>query len=561
MQISRRRPAVTTLLLMIGLALQWMPVQALEEKDRPQLIVQITLDQFRADYLDRFRPAFAGGLKRMLEQGTLISRAIVDHGLTNSYPGHASLSTGRFPSGHGLPANEWWVQRDGRWTWVDGTADPGTRVVGQPDRTASSPRNLRATTLGEWVKAADPDAKAISLSTGNYIAVVYGGTNSDGTYWYDRESGRFITSTYYRADYPAWVNDFNENALPEFKKDVWTVTVPAKFRGLASADNQSWENEGEHFVFPHSFQDERPRPENNTEEGADAPDELQAFNNWFAGTPMKDEALFALARSAVINERLGQRGAVDYLTVAIDSTDGIGHSFGGESLEILDALIRIDRALGDFLDFLDDTVGQGGYVVAISGDHGAPNIIEADLARGRPARRISLKEIDDLLDRIEDLAKNHQGDETELVALIEAMMEETDFIFDALTEAELSGAKSSANPWIEAQRRSYVPGRIADFPLWASGDRQYHPARYGIIAQFSEHSIFYAAPVVHGSPYGYDREVPIIFYGGNVVAGSRARGGRTIDVAPTLAALAGIAIPDDVDGRPLLEIPPFMADN
>lgn len=551
MRLTRPQIVAAIIVTLLGVAQPNRPTEATEEGAAPRLIVQITLDQFRADYLDRYGPALKGGLRRMMDEGALVPRGIVDHGLTNSYPGHASLSTGRFPSGHGLSANEWWVERDGRWTWVDGTADPETHIVGQPERTASSPRNLRATTLGEWVKAADADAKAISLSTGNYIATVYGGTDSDGVYWFDSESSRFVTSTFWREDYPAWVSEFNERALPAFKKDVWAVTVPHEFRGLASADDLAWENEGQNYSFPHRFADERPAPAEG-DDAADAPSDQEAYNSWFAGTPMKDEALFALARIAVTQERLGLRGAVDYLAVAIDSTDGIGHNFGGESLEILDALVRIDRALGEFLDFLDDTVGEGRYIVAISGDHGAPNIIEAQQARGLPGRRISVEEIDALMNKIEVLAKNHEGEDTELIPVIEAMMEDTDFIFDALTEAELSGEKSSTNPWIEVQRRSYVPGRIADFPLWASGDRQHHPARYGIIAQYHEHSFFYAAPVVHGSPYDYDRQVPIMLMGSGVRQGIRIEGGRTIDVAPTLAALAGISIPDEVDGSALL---------
>lgn len=503
------------------------------ETRQPKLIVQITLDQVRADAFERYEGAFSGGLARILHDGYWIKRGVVDHGVTVSYPGHASLATGAYPSTHGMTANEWWIEQNGRWTWVDAAADPAEHIVGADGSAGPSARTLLAPTLGESVNAADRQAKSISLSTGNSIAVVYGGHASDGVYWFDSGSGKFVTSTYYGADLPVWVSDFNEKMLPTHKQPVWELTVPANILALADPDASPIENEGKNAAFPHRFDVER---------AADEADDV-ALNRWFAGTPMKDEALVAFARRAVEVERLGADDITDYLSIAFDSTDSVGHSFGWRSVEYLDALLRIDRSLGEFLDYLEAKIGKDGYVLALSADHGV-----ADFPETTGKRRITTTEIDAALDRVEALAANYKGDAAKLPEQIAQELEASDFIAAAYTEADLAAA--SNDPYAHLYRRSFRPGLTPDFPLWtAKESRPHHPARYGVIVRFVEGAIFDAAPAVHGSPYDYDREVPIVFYGANVKRGRSDRPIATVDVAPTLAEIAGLKLLPNADGK------------
>jgi Type I phosphodiesterase / nucleotide pyrophosphatase len=508
----------------------------------PKLIIQITLDQFRADYFERFAPALKGGLKRILDGGFVDLTGTIDHAITNSYPGHASLSTGMYPASHGFSANEWWGYEDDAWTWIDGGADPDTHFVGEEGRASYSPLNLRATTLGEWVKQADPDARAISLAASE-MAVAYAGRASDGAYWYDGASGRFVTSSYYQNTYPGWVSDFNQNQLQKYRIDVWENTVTAEFSGLAEPDDSDYENSGANYTFPHSFAGEVTLTTGE--------DRIAAYNGWLAGTPMRDIALIELAQHAINANQLGQRDAVDYLSITLSATDSIGHNYGGRSQEILDAIIRIDRALLNFIMYLDATLGEDGYVLAVSGDHGAPDPIEYTLAQGRDAHRITSEELEGLLDEMDSIGAAHLGSEEELIEKMEAALEAYPFVADAISEGEIFGSKPSSNPFIGLFRKSWVSGRIPDFPLWTDvPNRVHHPARYGIYVQFQKNTYFHYAAVVHGSPYGYDRTVPIMFYGAGVEAG-QANNWRTIDVAPTLASLAGIPIPAMVDGKAL----------
>lgn len=508
-----------------------------------KIIIQITLDQFKADYLKWYRPAFSDGFKRVLDQGTVISEGLVDHALTNSFPGHLSLGTGLFPTNHGFPANEWWIKREDGWGWTDGISDETTWIVGDRERTSTSPKNIFAPTISDWIKSNNASAKAIALSSGTAISLAYGGKTADASYWLDRATGRFITSSYYAKNYPDWLDEFNNKEINDYKKDVWQNQIPVEFSALAEPDASEYENFGENFTFPHIFEDEK----------SDNPDmgDQEKLNRWFYDTPMADEALFAMAKATMINEELGQDGSVDYLAIIINSTDNVGHAYGGRSQEILDVLLRIDLALGSFLTFLDETIGEDAYVVAISGDHGGPDVIEYLQQKSGHGRRITQAQIDELLDAVETEASTSTKTGDALISSLEEIIESYDFVYDAITEQEIDGLKPSQNPYMDAFRRNWVKGRIPDFPLWGTGQRDHHPARYGIVVLYNENTIFHAAPVVHGSPYDYDRIVPIIFYGTGL--GNIEKSARTVDVAPTLAAIAGIKFPTGLDGKVLLD--------
>jgi len=514
-------------------ALMLLSSAAFAKTSRPKLILQITADQLRGDLLDRYRSVFTGGLKRILDGGYWIHRGDVDHGLTLSFPGQTTLATGMYPSHHGLTANEWWMERNGKWQEVDVVIDEQYKTLATPQRDAASPRNLTATTLGEWVKLANRDSKTIALSAGNSIAVAYGGTKADAVYWYDSTSGRFTTSTFYAAAMKPWVSAFNAGELQKYESRDWALSVPSGKIALANPDATDYENKGHHNTFPHIY---------DAESRADADGGIPtAYSHWFTATPMEDEALLGLAADAVDAERLGQRGVTDYLAVLIDSTDNVGHKYGPLSLEQLDTLVRIDRALGHFLDHLDATVGPGNYVLAFSADHGV-----VDPNESKTGRRIRTEEIEVVLDRIEALAIAHKGSREQLVEIIITELKKVDFIADAYSEAQL--AAPSTDPFIKLYQNTFRKGYTTDFPLWTDKQRAHHPARYGVIARFKENMIIDAATGVHGSPYPPDRLVPIIFFGANIQPGSVETGGRTIDVAPTLAAAGEISAPHGLDG-------------
>ena len=387
---------------------------------------------------------------------------------------------------------------------------------------------MTATAIGDWFKAASPRSKVIAI--GSDAAVPYAGRHPDGLFWFDGAAGGFTTSTNYGSTRPAWIERLNQQiaALPR----TWEFGLPKSFEALARHPQQCprWRPVG---PFPYNF-----RPA--------AADANAEFLNWVGSTPLADELLLSHAGEIVRANQLGADDVPDYLNIAAGSTDAVGHEYGPVSLEQLDTIARLDRALGAFLDDLDRTVGAGRYVVAISADHGA-----TDPPEERCIHRVTSPEIEALLDGIERIAEQHAGDETSLRAKIIAELERTPFIGAVYTEERLE--RAAPDDWkAQLVKRSFRRGHIPSFPLWSEKPRQFHPARYGIFVIFKEGMIFDYARTVHGSPYATDRLVPVIFYGEGVPHQVKRDGARTVDVAPTLAALAGIPVPGRLDGKVLV---------
>ena len=191
------------------------------------------------------------------------------------------------PAHHGLTGNEWWVQRDGKWDEVDVSRDQGYKIIDAPKRPGVSPANLMVSTLGEWTKSANPRAKSVALGTGNPIPVAYAGHHADGAYWYDSSINEFTTSTYYAPRLASWVKAFNRSTLANFQKPEWTLTVPPEQLILANRDDDPNERSGKNNTFPHSY-----AAESRPASGGSSPTQ---YSVWWDGTPLKDEALLALA--------------------------------------------------------------------------------------------------------------------------------------------------------------------------------------------------------------------------------------------------------------------------
>jgi predicted AlkP superfamily pyrophosphatase or phosphodiesterase len=518
----------------VSIVFACLPQCLFSQQLQPKLIVQITMDQLRGDLLRDYVPALGLGFGRLERGGYWIKRGDVNYAMTLSFPGHTTLATGMYPSHHGMVANEYWTERDGKWASIDFSDDANSRILNDPASIGASPKFLLSKTIGEWVKEADPRAKAIALGSDANIPIAYAGHKCDGVYGFDAAANSFTTSTYYASDIADWVKVFNQAELPHYQEKTWNLVVPKQYLSLASSEKTIYRGVPNQ-QFPHIYE----------RESADRPDHAQPYPAWFNSTPLKDEALFALAARAVDAERLGQRGVVDYLSIDVDSTDQVGHRFGPRSLEQMDTLVRLDHALARFLDHLDATVGKNNYVVALSADHGV-----ADPPESRPGgRRITTAEIEAVLDRVEVIAKANTGTQTDLTARIADELKRADFIADAYTPRRLSAP--SEDPFVQLYQRSFRPLFTTDFPLWSTKVREHHPARYGIIVRFKEGMIFDWAVSVHGSPYAYDRDVPILFFGANIRNGSQPEGAMTVDVAPTLSTAVGIKLPPGLDGHPL----------
>jgi arylsulfatase A-like enzyme len=526
---------------------------------RPRLLVLISLDQFGSFYLEEYGALFDKGFARLRREGRTYPRAEVAHAPTLTWPGHASLSTGAYPGHHGISSHRVF------WTWPEKddyghmpTLDPGERVPGFPDAAAFSGRDLRVTALADWVRAADPRARSVAIAQAyGGIAAMLGGRTRDAggrshAYWLLPGEPAYVTSTFYEPELPAWVDRFDAETLPGLlAAESWELVVPPGARDHARRDAADYEGDGRHVRFPHRFEAEVPGV---VAMGPELRERQRRL--WLARTPLVDEATFALAHAALGALDLGRDEATDLLAIAVKSTDRIGHDYGPRSLEQLDVLFRLDRELGALFDRLDREVGRGRWALVLSADHGAPFVPEAERESGRPGRRIAAEEMEALLGRVDALVRADHGDRDALRRRVVQELQASDFIERAWTPEDLT-ASGPADALTRAYRHSYVPGQVWSYPLWTRDELatgrlgENHPAHLGIVAELTENTDLWTARSTHGSAWAYDREVPLVLLGPGVSPGVATGPARTVDVAPTLAAWAGIAVPPSVDGRPL----------
>jgi hypothetical protein len=456
-----------------------------------------------------------------------------DHGGTATAVGHATLSTGVFPSRHGIVGNSWLERSPEGWLSVYAVEDSSSLILGHPAMEGRSPLNLLRGGLADWVLEADSAAIVASVSRKDRAAILMAGTARGHVYWITPNQGRFVTSKYYSAAYPAWVERFNARRMPElFGDSVWEQTLSPEARALTRGDTSAYEGDGIHTFFPHRFRDETRDP-----------DRPGALNRWAFSQTHPDAAVGAFAEEAVRSLGMGQDKVTDYLALSFSQADAIGHAYGPRSREQLENLLHLDWVLGDLMRFLDTAVGGGRWLLALTSDHGVLDIPETmPEAGGKGARATSqqLAAVRDAFDRFRDV----QADPLDREEATARELEKLPYVADAVGVSELSGGPA-ADSFVVLARNSYHPER------WTGG---FGSEGSGVVVRFQE--AFYPGSdprgTGHGSPYHYDRWVPLIFMGSGVAPGVSGTPARTIDIAPTLAQLSGIPTPPDLDGRPLL---------
>jgi len=487
----------------------------------PTLIVLITIDQFRGDYLDRFGPQLHGGLARLSRGGAWFANAHHDHAITETAPGHATLLAGRFPRSTGIMANRIGVE----------DAAP---LLGEPTGLGASPKRFQGTTLVDWLRAKDPRSRALSVSMKDRGAILPVGRSVSDVYWYFPD-GRFTTSTYYRAALPDWVNAFNARKMPQsVAGKSWTLLLPDS--AYKEADSVSIEAGGRNFLFPHPF-----------------PTDSVAAASAIRVSPWIDEITLDFALDGLNSLALGDSSRTDVLAISLSATDYIGHSFGPDSREAHDNVLRLDRNLGVFFDSLFKLRDSTRIAIALSADHGVGTIPELAPASVQPRPvRVDAAALAAILRR--EVAA--QGIDSTLVA------------YDAQTVlADRSSVKMNTATLDRAlddfsREARKVPGvsRVdrfrdllhADTVHDAIARRWVHqfPANSNVqlVITLTPFSIFSGIVATHGSPRDYDSNVPLVFAGPWFAPGRYTEFVRTVDLAPTLAAVAGVKPSENLDG-------------
>ncbi len=502
---------------------------------RPKLILIIVIDQFRYDYLTRFRPEFVPrGFNLLLNGGADFVDNRYDYATTATGPGHATLLTGTYPDVHGIIENEWFDEATRHPVYC--VSDPNTKLVtgreGPTTAPGFSPWRLIGSTLGDELRAATGyRSKVVSVSLKDRAAILMGGHDPTAVYWYDFSGGRFVTSTYYESSLPAWVGDFNkQNPAKPYCGQNWEA-LP--------------ETPGAGGKLLSSFQAQPNEP---------CPD--SRFLGWLAGTPYMNNMELAFSEAAIRNEHLGQGPDTDLLTISLSVNDMIGHAYGPYSPEVADATLHTDRALASFFANLDKTVGLANVWIALSADHGVaptPAFIEKHhMGLGRAREGAIRKAVEEALTKRFGLGPWIEGGgylnkETLKKRGISA------------SEAEAVAARAAASaPDVAAvfTRIQLETGRLPDSPLARKVSHSFNPERSGDIFVVLKP---YAVPVAeenqttHGSPWSYDAQVPLVLWGSAFKPGTYATPSQPIDLVPTLASALGLTQPSGAEGRPLTQ--------
>ena len=515
---------------------------------RPKLIVLLVIDGLPQRQLLAYRDQLApDGFARFLDRGAWFANAHHGHAYTVTAPGHAALLTGAYPERTGIIGNGWLDAATGEATYC--TADAAASYIGYKTNPldGTSPKNLKAETLGDVLRRADGRSKVVAISAKDRGAILPAGQNGTA-YIYMSASGQFASSTYYMQQHPSWVNAFNaQKGADRYFRAEWKALLPEAAYARSVPDNQPWfgpAGGGLPTLFG-SPADDEPGPR---------------FYASLLRSPFVDALSLDFARAAISAEHLGQDDSPDILVVSLSGHDYVNHSYSAESRLSHDHLLQIDRQLQSFFSDLDARIGPNNYLAVLTSDHGFMPNPEHSAQLGLEAGRIISSQVAARLSAGLQ-ARFGEGRWTlgysgSSVLFNKALAAQRGVDLSAL--ADETRQLLLAEPGFAAAytRRDFETGNRAAEPLFVAMRRAWHPHISGDV-QYSLKPgwMFGSGPATHGSPHPYDTQVPILMYGPQWVTPGRIDAAvAVVDIAPTLAKLLGVAAPAMSQGR-LLPMP------
>ena len=494
---------------------------------KPRLVLAIVIDQFRYDYLQRFRAEYNSGLAHLLNDGAVFTDARYLHAATVTAVGHSTFLSGAPPSVSGIIANEWYDRELGR--TITSVFDPKSKLVGGvAGAIGSSPRRMLVSTLGDEVKMCNPGSKVIGVSIKDRSAVLPAGHMADGAYWYDNDSAHWVTSTYYRSELPEWVKQLNGERINQ------------RYLGA------KW--------LPFDAKDENAAPFCTMVAGTDL-----RYCGGLEATPWGNEIIEEFAERAISGEQLGRHSGTDVLAVSFSANDYVGHAVGPDDPAVRDISIRTDRLLGKLFAYVDQQVGAGNTLVVLTADHGVAPVPEVNEARHMPGGRLSDMR---LANRISEALDKRYGAGKWLLpgsALMPYLNLEL-IHSHKLDVAEVENVAAAAARTEEHIARVYTwhelqNGNVQRDDIGRAFSLGFFGPRSGNLFVLQEpYYLFDATGTSHGTPYGYDNHVPVIFLGPGIKPGTYRRGIAVNDIAPTLATILQVETPSGSIGHVLTEI-------
>jgi predicted AlkP superfamily pyrophosphatase or phosphodiesterase len=515
--------------------------------NRPKLVVGLVIDQMRWDYLYRYYSRYSnGGFKRLVNEGFSAENTFIPYTPTYTACGHASIYTGSVPSINGIIGNDWYDPQLKRSVYC--AEDTTVKTVGSSSMAGvMSPKNMLTTTITDELRlATNFKSKVIGISLKDRGSILPAGHSANAAYWFDAQTGDWITSTYYMNTLPAWIQDYNkQKQSDQFYAKNWNTLYPVDTYTQSTGDDKIYERKtrGEQTpTFPH-------------------PLKLYIGKNYemIKSTPYGNTMTLDLAKLAIASEKLGQNNNTDFLAVSCSSTDYVGHQYGPNSVEAEDTYLRLDKDLEAFFNYLDAKIGKGNYLFFLSADHGAAHVPgfmkENKLPGGLFDDAPVVKDLNTIFNEKYKIKK----------AIITAMNNQILFDHEEISKskADYEEIKAFTIDYLKKQPGvmnaidlSKIASTTLPEPIKKAITNGYNARRSGDIYFILQSNYFDGGNTgtTHGSWNPYDSHIPCVFMGWNVKPGKTNKTHYMTDISATLAAMLHIQMPSGCIGEPITEL-------
>jgi predicted AlkP superfamily pyrophosphatase or phosphodiesterase len=518
--------------------------------EKPKLIVGLIVSQMRFDYIYRYWDKLDNkGIKRMIERGTYCRNTSFNYLFSQEGVGHATIVTGATPSDHGIIGREWYMNLQDK--TVRNTEDNNQNTVGGSyDAGKNSPLNLMSTTFTDELHLSNNfKSKVVSVSLDASPAVLAGGHTADCAFWFDPLTGNFITSSYYCDSLPEWVNNFNSKNLPDvYMENEWNTLLPiAEYIESLPDDNKYEAGFNGKVDFPYNLKLLSGTTKKKKDYGI------------LVKTPFGNSLLKDFALTAINEEGLGKDMYTDVLIVSFTSLDYIGNLFGPNSVEVEDAIIRLDREIAHFLDFLDQSIGKESTMVFFTADHGVAQVptylndMKIPVGYFNYYGAISL--LQSALNNIYGRGDWIKAYHSQQIYLNRTLIEDSKLSVEEFQNyvaqfiLQFSGVANTVTA-TTLQTTNFTSG------IFQKIQNSYNQKNSGdVIVNLKPGWVEKTEGTTnHNSSYAYDTRIPLIWYGWKINRASILRPVDITDIAPTISSFLNITYPNACTGHPIREL-------
>ena len=521
--------------------------------DKPRLVVGIVVEQLRFDHIEKFRDRFGdNGIKKLINEGTYFRNASFEYMLTQSSPGHATISTGAEPSYHGIPSDNWYVPLKNEliYSTKDAAVSP---VGGSFESGLHSPSNLQASTFSDELKmATNQQAKVYGVGIKESSAILSAGHGANGAFWFDNGTGTWMSSTYFADSLPAWVTDFNSlNHAESYLSNPWELFRSAEIYSDCLPDSNRFEA-GFNSVnyFPYDLKKLRSK-------------EIVGKKNDFSlirETPFANSLTTSFAIRLIEQEKLGRDDVIDFISICYSATDNIGHRFGPSSREMGDAILRLDDEIRYLLTYLNDSIGKRNILIYFTSSHGIseiPSVLDHNrIPAGYFRQNQALQLLRSYLNAVYGEGDWVKGYSERQVFLNRTLIEDARLPLEEVQKkvarflVQFTGV-AAAYPYSAFEANDFGNGNLKRIM------NNFNPQRSGdVIVTLNPGWVEKEGDYVtnHNSPYECDSHVPLIWYGWTVNRAAVSRKVNMTDIAATLSSLCRVPFPNACTGEPMIEL-------